>query len=193
MAKDYKDRGRAPKKRRASKNTEKPGRWILIGSLIVVFVAFLVYLKSKTATETAVLVKSTETTPAKVDVAAVKKEEKVAPEEPKFDYYTILPNAEIVVPDHEIKSRVREELVGKVKLTQYTVQAGAFRDFKDADHLKTKLLDMGIASTIEKAKVGNVVWSRVKLGPYAQLNSVEQVKARLRKSGIDAMITEVPR
>ncbi|MCX7087183.1 MAG: SPOR domain-containing protein [Methylococcales bacterium] len=193
MAKDYKDRGRAPKKRRASKNTEKPGRWILIGSLIVVFVAFLVYLKSKTTTETAVLVKSTETTPAKVDVAAVKKEEKVAPEEPKFDYYTILPNAEIVVPDHEIKSRVREELVGKVKLTQYTVQAGAFRDFKDADHLKTKLLDMGIASTIEKAKVGNVVWSRVKLGPYAQLNSVEQVKARLRKSGIDAMITEVPR
>ena len=193
MAKDYKDRGRAPKKRRTSKNTEKPGRWILIGSLIVVFVAFLVYLKSKTTTETAVLVKSTETTPAKVDVAAVKKEEKVAPEEPKFDYYTILPNAEIVVPDHEIKSRVREELVGKVKLTQYTVQAGAFRDFKDADHLKTKLLDMGIASTIEKAKVGNVVWSRVKLGPYAQLNSVEQVKARLRKSGIDAMITEVPR
>ena len=193
MAKDYKDRGRAPKKRRASKNTEKPGRWILIGSLIVVFVAFLVYLKSKTTTETAVLVKSTETTPAKVDVAAVKKEEKVAPEEPKFDYYTILPNAEIVVPDHEIKSRVREELVGKVKSTQYTVQAGAFRDFKDADHLKTKLLDMGIASTIEKAKVGNVVWSRVKLGPYAQLNSVEQVKARLRKSGIDAMITEVPR
>lgn len=193
MAKDYKDRGRAPKKRRASKNTEKPGRWILIGSLIVVFVAFLVYLKSKTTTETAVLVKSTETTPAKVDVAAVKKEEKAAPEEPKFDYYTILPNAEIVVPDHEIKSRVREELVGKVKSTQYTVQAGAFRDFKDADHLKTKLLDMGIASTIEKAKVGNVVWSRVKLGPYAQLNSVEQVKARLRKSGIDAMITEVPR
>ncbi|MEQ1636429.1 MAG: SPOR domain-containing protein [Methylococcales bacterium] len=197
MAKDYKDRGEGRgKKRHAHGNPEKPGRWILIGSLVLVFVAFLGYLKSTVDTEKAVAVKVSETAISKVEDSSAKKKakaEKPAPVEPKFDFYTILPDAEVIVPEHEIKTRIREELIGKVKTTQYTLQAGAFRGFKDADQLKAELALMGITSKIEKAKVGDVVWSRVKLGPYAQLASVEKVKARLRKSGIDVIITEVPK
>ncbi|NOT83293.1 MAG: SPOR domain-containing protein [Methylococcaceae bacterium] len=194
MAKDYKDRGEGRTKKRLTNNTtEKPARWILIGSLVLIFVAFLVYLKSTAQTDKTVSVESSEKTALKIETSSAKKTEKVekpVPVEPKFDFYTILPDAEIVVPEHEIKTRIREELVGKVKKTQYTLQAGAFRDFKDADHLRAELALMNITSKIEKAKVGDVVWSRVKLGPYAQLASVEKVKSRLRKSGIDVIITE---
>jgi cell division protein FtsN len=197
MAKDYKDRGeRRPNKRAFNRKSEKPGRWILIISLILIFVAFLVYLKSTAPINKMSSVKPPETTTPKVEIAESKKPapvEKAVPVEPKFDFYTILPEAEVIVPEHEIKTRVREELVGKVKTTQYTLQAGAFRDSKDAEHLKAELALLGIASKIEKAKVGEVIWNRVKLGPYTQLDSVEKVKARLRKNGIDVIITEVPK
>jgi cell division protein FtsN len=195
MARDYKDRGEGRLKRRPAKNTEQPGRWLLIGCLVFMFIGFLVYLKSTATRGKSTVVKLVETTaqppePTEQPKAVEKKVEKPAPVEPKFDFYTLLPEAEVVIPEYEIKTRLREELVGKVKTTQYTLQAGSFKDFKDADHLKAELALMGLASKIEKAKVGDVVWSRVKLGPYTQLDSVETVKARLRKNGIDVVVTE---
>ena len=49
---------------------------------------------------------------------------------------------------------------------------------------------MGIESKVQKAKVGDVNWYRVKMGPYAQTESVNAIRARIRQHGIDAIITE---
>ncbi|PKM37850.1 MAG: SPOR domain-containing protein [Gammaproteobacteria bacterium HGW-Gammaproteobacteria-10] len=112
-------------------------------------------------------------------------------DEPRFDFYTILPEKEVVVPDYEIKTRVREERVGKAKATQYLLQAGSFREFADADRLRARLALMGIESRVEKAQVGDVIWNRVKMGPYEQMSSVTTIKNRLKENGIDVMVTEV--
>jgi len=50
---------------------------------------------------------------------------------------------------------------------------------------------MGIESRVEKAKVGNVIWNRVKMGPYTHSSSVSVIKKRLRKNGIDVIVTEI--
>lgn len=200
MARDYKDRGMGDRRRTGKGRdtgyrnapVESNTRWYIIAAIVVMFTAFLGYLKytapeNKPVAEAA-LIKKEALPEAKKETKREKTNERI---EPKFDFYTILPEAEVVVPEHEIKTRIREELVGKVKATQYILQAGSFRDAKDAEQLKADLDRMGIVSKMEKAKVGEVIWHRVKLGPYAQLASVETVKARLRKNGIDVIITEV--
>lgn len=112
-------------------------------------------------------------------------------EEPRYDFYTILPQAEVVVPDYEIKTRVREELVGKTKAAKYIMQAGSFREAAEADRHKAKLALLGIESRIEKAKVGNVIWHRVKIGPYDNPSSVSTIKELLQKNGIGVIVTEI--
>ena len=111
--------------------------------------------------------------------------------EPRFDFYTILPETEIVVPDYEINTRSREEKFGKAKTTKYLIQAGSFRNFSEADKLRARLALMGIESRVEKAKVGNVIWNRVKMGPYSRSSSVSVIRKRLRNNGIDVIVTEI--
>lgn len=207
MAKDYKDRGEKRTKKGATASTPtKPGRWILIGCLVFGFIAFLVYLKStapikqvgipkisatETTENTTALVKAKPEKPKKKHVTE-NPAENIASVEPEFTFYTILPAGEVVVPEHEIKARIREELVGRGNATQYTLQAGAFRNMKDADHLKAELAMLGIASKIEIGLVNNKpTWHRVRLGPYTKLDEVEKIKAQLKKNAKDILVIEV--
>ncbi len=113
------------------------------------------------------------------------------PKEPRFDFYTILPKLEVVIPEHEIKTRIREEQIGTLKKGgKYIMQAGSFRDFLEAKKLHDKLTAIGVESRIERAMVGNVAWNRIKMGPFLGLDSVITIKARLRHNGIDALVLE---
>lgn len=190
MARDYKHRGRASSR----KNQPQPvagWKWGAIVTLIALFAAFLVFLQfsAPERPDKASVIKKPE--PAKPVSKPKPAKEKAEPEGPRFDFYTILPEKEVVVPDYEIKTRVREERVGKAKPAKYILQAGSFRNFKEADSLRAKLALMGIESRVEKAKVGNVIWNRVKMGPYSRMSSVTTIKSRLKQNGIDVMVTEI--
>jgi cell division protein FtsN len=102
-----------------------------------------------------------------------------------------LPKKEVIVPDHEIKTRTREEMVGKNKKANYVIQAGSTQDMNEADRLRAKLALMGIESKIQKAKVESVTWYRIKIGPYTQMSSVNTVISRLQSNGMKPVITEV--
>ncbi len=135
MARDYKDRGMNDRRqtrrdvgRRGNAGNKELSqtRWILSAILVATFAAILAYIKFKSPEATkaveapAELIKK-ESSSAKEDSKDSKSAKPAKPAErtePKFDYYTILPEAEVVVPEHEIKTRMREELVGKVKSTR---------------------------------------------------------------------------
>ena len=190
MARDYKHRAQ-PKKRARKKNSVAWWKWLLVIVLISLFVVFLNYLRTSVpVNNTTQLAKKTISTSKTKKAAAKPKHQNKQPEEPRYDFYTILPEAEVVVPDYEIKTRVREERVGKAKATHYLIQAGSFRQFAEADKLRARLALMGIESRVEKARIGNVVWNRVKMGPYTRSSSVSSIKKRLRKNGIDVIVTE---
>lgn len=202
MAKDYKHRTQNKNSPSYRRHSESVGmwRWMLITALIISFVVFLVYLRStgskQPSRQEAGQVAPQQVIPAKPEEAKIEapQEEKrtePGPVLPQFDFYTILPEKEVIVPDYEINTRAREERVGQAKTASYILQAGSFREFKDADNLRAKLALMGIESKVERAKVGNVVWNRVKLGPYAQMTSVSTIRGRLRESGIDVIVMEV--
>ncbi len=207
MTRDYKSRvperraqGRAAAKRRQQFDRKSTSiglwRWMLITAIIISFAVFLVYLRS-TGSKQINPQQISQTTPNKSGAknAATPKEEvkpeaKPGPKMPQFDFYTILPEKEVVVPEYEIKTRAREERVGQAKETHYVMQAGSFKTFKEADQLRAKLASMGIGSKVQKAKVGSVNWYRVKMGPYTQTDSVNSIRVRLRQNGIDVIITE---
>ncbi len=206
MAKDYKHRANSRDTNNRRRNNQKSSgigllKWMLITALIIGFAVFLVYLKSPELQNSApaLVTKNQEkVTPAKAGKTEItnktstneaKKDQK--PQPPQFDFYTILPKKETVVPDHEIKTRTREERVGKHKKASYVIQAGSSQDFKDADQLKAKLALMGIESKVQKAKVESAIWYRVKIGPYSQMGSVNTIMSRLQKNGMKPVITEV--
>ena len=203
MARDYKHRAQsrdADNRRRKAQESSLVGlfKWMLMTALIIGFVVFLVYLKSPGFQKSAAaqIEQSPQTASSSksgaVDKVATKQETKdQKPQPPQFDFYTILPKKEVVVPDHEIKTRTREERVGKNKKASYIIQAGSSRDPKDADQLRAKLALMGIESKIQKAKVESVIWYRVKIGPYTQMGSVNTIMSRLQKNGMKPVITEV--
>lgn len=205
MTRDYKPRierraqGRAAAERRRQFDREARtglGRWMLITAIIISFVVFLVYLWSTGSKPinpqqaSQAMSNKSGSENATTSKEEKKPEEKPGPKMPQFDFYTILPEKEVVVPEYEIKTRTREERVGKAKETHYIMQAGSFKTFKEADQLRTKLASMGIESKVQKAKVGSVNWYRVKMGPYTQTDSVNTIRGRLRQNGIDVIITE---
>ncbi len=206
MSRDYKHRAQSRDTNNLRRNSrEKVSisvfKWMLITALIIGFVVFLVYLKSpgfnKAAPASVVSIPALTPAikgnkaeiPTKANSGSQTEEQK--PQPPQFDFYTILPKKEVVVPDYEIKTRTREEQVGKNKLTSYIMQAGSFKTFDEADQLRVKLALMGIESKIQKAKVENVTWYRVKIGPYSQMGSVNTIMSRLQKNGMKPVITEV--
>ena len=191
MARDYKDR--ANQRKRPAKQTQATvawWKWGLVICLIALFIGFLVFLQSsapeeesaqqtKTISTSKKTVKKAKTTP---------KQKNKKPEEPRFDFYTILPETEIVVPDYEINTRSREEKFGKAKASKYLLQAGSFRDFSEADKLRARLALMGIESRVEKAKVGSVIWNRVKIGPYNTMKTTDNIITQLHKNKLDGVI-----
>jgi cell division protein FtsN len=205
MARDYKYRAQDPRdSARGRRPKQKDGlavwRWMLITALIIGFVVFLFYLASKGAQNAApsqagdspVSGSAASGSTAKPeDKNKLKVEAVPKPEGPQFDFYTYLPKKEIVVPDHEINTRTREERVGKAKAAHYILQAGSYKEAAEADGLRAKLALMGIESRIERTKVGNVTWHRVALGPYTRMASVSVIRSRLRQNGIDVIVTEL--
>jgi cell division protein FtsN len=204
MSRDYKPRaqGRYARQRR-QKFDRQPSiglwKWMLITAIIISFVVFLVYLHTSGSEQInpQQISQTIPNMPNKTGAESQatsneekKPEVKPGPKVPQFDFYTILPEKEVVVPEYEIKTRTREERVGKAKETHYIMQAGSFKTFKEADQLRIKLASMGIESKVQKAKVGSVNWYRVKMGPYTQTASVSTIRARLRQNGIDVIITE---
>lgn len=194
MARDYKDR--ANKRKRPAKQTQATvawWKWGLVICLIALFIGFLVFLQNSVPKEKSGQQTKKHSTIQKIAKKAKtsSKKKKIEPEEPRFDFYTILPETEIVVPDYEINTRSREEQFGKRKTSKYLMQAGSFRQFSEADKLRARLALMGIESRVEKAKVGSVTWNRVKIGPYSNSSSISVIKKRLKQNGIDIIVTEI--
>jgi len=182
MPRDYKNRASSKKQPQAPQQGVVWWKWLLIFLLIALFVVFLFFLSH-----------SNPKTEKQVTTVETKIKAKKKPEEPRYDFYTILPETEIVVPDYEINTRSREEQLGKRKESKYIVQAGSFRQFIEADRLRARLALMGIESRVEKATVGNAVWNRVKMGPYKHSSSISVIKKRLKQNGIDVIVTEIKR
>ncbi|HEX7043371.1 MAG TPA: SPOR domain-containing protein [Burkholderiales bacterium] len=110
-----------------------------------------------------------------------------APIRPKFDFYTVLPEIETVLPERggAEKAAKPERPSGPVR---YVLQAGSFASFADADQLKARLALQGLQARIQKVTIeGKGEYHRVRLGPYESLEELDAVNRELARLGIKAL------
>lgn len=173
MAADYKYRARARKT-----NRFPVWKWLAVGALIAVFAAFLSLLRDSDISSTQSVGKSP---PSKTGKKPNQRKK------PEFQFYTIL-EQEQEIPDYEIKILKREEKLGRAKQGRYVLQAGSFQNYKEADRRKAQLALLGVEARIEKTKIGDRVWNRVKVGPLTDMVSVDNIRSRLRNNSIDVVV-----
>jgi cell division protein FtsN len=133
----------------------------------------------------------------------------VAEAKPKknYDFYQVLPEAEVVIPDAELSAKARAEQQAATTPAatpagtppspaaggRYVLQAGSYPDAKAADEAKAKLALSGFSARIQPVTINGKTWHRVRVGPYASASDLEAAKRALADNGINAIaLQELP-
>ncbi len=200
--------------------------WMFSGLAIGLFAAFLVYLDKQPAEEisfTEAVKQELEKARTKnKDAAETKKKSlgntattKDKPtkkiEKPKFEFYTILSELEVFIPEPEIETerkhkkpkttskstithstnKVKDKNRPKSKQKNYLLQAGSFKNKQDAERLKASLALLGVQSSIQSININKDNWHRVRIGPFSNPDRLHETLATLKQNNIRAMTMEL--
>lgn len=170
--------------------------WMLGGLSVGLLVAFLVYLQqqgessgsaasvaSRTPATDVRVVPSPTTRPAPAPQRQPAPVSAAPAPRPgvQFDFYNILPELEIVIPESELQRDGASE-----ERHTYYLQVGSFRKAEDAQARKAELLLLNFEPTVQLVTVDhNQTWHRVRIGPFTERRRVDQARRRLQDNGID--------
>ena len=169
--------------------------WLLAGLMIGLFASGLIWLKDRGGDGRQVLqAAKQELGQARREIASHKAPE---PERSGYDFYTLLPELEVVVPDDEYESQpeparpssaapARQEASASAR---YLLQAGSFRDAAEAERLRARLALLGVEARIQRVVVNGDTWHRVRIGPFADLGQLRSVRKRLSNHHIKTLVT----
>jgi len=117
---------------------------------------------------------------------------------PRFDFYTILPEMEVVIPEQPVASKTpvhqapvnapAPATVPPPKAGGYILQAGSFRSAADADGLKAHLALLGYEASVQTVTINQDTYHRVRIGPYADLEHANTARARLQANAVATML-----
>jgi cell division protein FtsN len=108
-------------------------------------------------------------------------------EEPRFSFYSMLPNFEVVIPESESDVSADHEPQAIVDPGVYVLQAGSFSEFVDADRRRATLAMQGIESRIQRVTIDDKTYHRVRIGPIDDLDELNILRSRLRAANIDVL------
>jgi cell division protein FtsN len=109
------------------------------------------------------------------------------PAKQRFDFYNMLPNFEVVIPEQEPDVRVDAAPVTVEKPGVYVLQAGSFSEYKDADRRRAELALHGIESVIQRVAIDDRTYHRVRIGPISDLKQLNLLRSRLHQANIDVL------
>jgi len=167
--------------------------WLLGGILIGLGAAVALMLKgylpelkqhsptvdSKTTTEAA-LVEKDSTEAAK-------------PKKPRYDFFTVLPEMEVVVPEQQLRREAEPSSQPTPGTAQdkYILQVGSFRNAADAEQMKARLALLGSMATIQTVTVNKQTWHRVRIGPFEGARQADEKRRMLSDNQIDTLVMKV--
>ncbi len=202
MSRDYKSRVTRKQKK------SLPGYvWLFSGLAIGLFVAFIVYLDkqpentkdfgSAVQEELEKLKQQANKKSTEKNKSSSTKNSSPAKKEQKFNFYTILPELEVLIPENETrppeaKTRTTASSTKTSStLKLYVLQAGSFQNLGDAEKLKANLAFLGLEADIQHVTVNNQAWHRVRTGPYKDKQQLYRNQNLLKKNDIHAISMEL--
>ena len=177
VARDY-------KRSRARRESFSGWTGLVIGLVVGLGVGLaLYYLDPRTPAPPAT--DATETGPASAREGAA--------EEPadRYDFYEMLPNFEVVVPEREAAVRRDAPAAPVERAGAYVLQVGSYRKFEEADRVRAQLALQGIESKVQRVSVDNDTWHRVRVGPISDLGELNRIRDRLREADMDLLVIRV--
>ena len=185
MPRDYKHRAQ---KRKAKKPL--PGwLWLITGVMLGGFISGLFWLQGQSSDVGGEWVGAKPDRPPQGKPQAARRAEVPPPPKPRFDFYTMLPEMEVVVPDDELDQEPAGAVAREEAPANYVVQVGSFRKSQDADRLKAELALLGFEARVVSARIGaQDTRYRVRTGPYRGKKSLDNARKRLADNGLRGMV-----
>lgn len=155
--------------------------WLFTGVVTGLFLAFLYYLASIKPT-------AQQMRDVEMKTPTVNSDGKGAP---KFDFYTLLPDKEVV---EATAPRPKRPSVAKSNAAPETflIQTGSFRSAEEADRRRAELILMGMDVKIQKVVLsGGETWHRVQIGPFDNVDKLEAAKTILAENQVEYIITRL--
>jgi cell division protein FtsN len=139
---------------------------------------------------------------------------KPAPPKKTYDFYSVLPEMEVVIPDAELSAKARAEQQRQQQQAaqtqagaaanpapataatptpaadasgRYVLMAGSYAEARAADEAKAKLALLGIVAKVQSITINGKTWNRVIVGPYSNASETEAAKATLAENGVKAI------
>lgn len=124
----------------------------------------------------------------------------------QFDFYKVLPEKEVVIPNAELSAMAKAEQQKAAAANNasasapastaaattttatsshggYVLQVGAFPNAGDADAVKAKLALQGFTAHVQAVTLDGQVWNRVRIGPFASATQLQDVQKQLTAAG----------
>lgn len=107
-----------------------------------------------------------------------------------YEFFTVLPEIEVVVPDREIEERARgiEPAPDAGSAGPYLLQVGSFRSAADAEGLRAQVTLLGLSARVQNVTVDDNTWHRVRVGPFETARAADEARRRLLDNGFEAMV-----
>jgi cell division protein FtsN len=124
-----------------------------------------------------------------------------APPKNNYDFYSVLPEKEVVIPDAELSAKAKAEQQRAKQQAQtsdstppppsnggrYLLQVTATSDAAAAEALKAKLALLGFSAKVYPSAIDGKTLYRVRLGPFATASETEASKRALAENSINAI------
>jgi cell division protein FtsN len=194
MAKSPARKKGASRNTRASSRKGVPGwTWLLLGLAIGVFTAFLWHLWEIRQDPRPAPAMATSAEPAGGSEGKARKDGKPAtvgkpaPEETRFEFYTLLPSQEVMPGKGPSASKTPAKSAGQEPA--YVLQAGSFKSEAEADKRRASILMLGLPVKVVKVPVKpGETWYRVVVGPFAGKAAAQTARSNLRSNGVDTLV-----
>lgn len=168
---------------------------------------------------------------------ARKSQKAAEPSMPTFEFYTLLPETEVIAPGGTVPSSVnRPEAATAVIAEQpaeesppsdstpavseddpiaqviaansadvntattaqtetppgrYMLQAASFREFNDAEQLRSRLRNLSLLAQISEVQAGGNTWHRVQVGPYEDTRELNRAQDLMNTQGIEPLLIQL--
>lgn len=169
--------------------------WLLVGLLGGLVIAAVLFLRGQWSDADSLLPRPNPEARAPAASEQPVAQDAPEPKKPKYDFYDVLRDKEVIIPDAELSAQARAEAAAPAEEAapeaadgpRYLIQAGAFRSSADAEALKARIALTGEVARVESAEIQGGTIHRVRLGPYPNASTLAAAKQALGNHGIEAI------